>query len=185
MIRRPPRSTLSSSSAASDVYKRQGIDRGPDGQPAGRAGRVLALLESRSRRRHGHPSTDLPDNVHEWRDDRGRVTAGHWSRMWITLLDNGPLSDVVVRTTPCAGQVGVHRPEHQVELAGVQGGQRHELTLKPPRLDGHERWPPLVVGAGAGVDMGPSPFRDPERGRWGHRSVCLLYTSDAADEEDS
>jgi len=30
--------------------------------------------------------------VHEWRDDRGRVTAGHWSRMWITLLDNGPLS---------------------------------------------------------------------------------------------
>src|SRR5664280_3504758 len=76
--------------------------------------------------------------------------------MWTTLPDNGPLSDVVVRTTPCAGQVGVHRPEHQVELAGVQGGQRHELTLKPPRLDGHERWPPLVVGAGAGVDMGPS-----------------------------
>src|SRR5664280_448630 len=68
--------------------------------------------------------------------------------MWTTLPDNGPLSDVVVRTTPCAGQVGVHRPEHQVELAGVQGGQRHELTLKPPRLDGHERWPPLVVGAG-------------------------------------
>src|SRR5664280_1455529 len=96
----------------------EGIDRGPDGQPAGRAGRVLALLESRSRRRHGHPSTDLPDNVHEWRDDRGRVTAGHWSRMWITLPDNGPLSDVVVRTTPCAGQGGVHRPEHQVELAG-------------------------------------------------------------------
>src|SRR5665648_929009 len=28
MIRRPPRSTLSSSSAASDVYKRQVIDRG-------------------------------------------------------------------------------------------------------------------------------------------------------------
>src|SRR5665648_408246 len=26
MIRRPPRSTLSSSSAASDVYKRQGVD---------------------------------------------------------------------------------------------------------------------------------------------------------------
>src|SRR5664280_932653 len=98
--------------------------------------------------------------------------------MWTTLPDNGPLSDVVVRTTPCAGQVGVHRPEHQVELAGVQGGQRHELTLKPPRLDGHERWPPLVVGAGAGVDMGPSPFRDPERAdgttgryRWPHLPV--------------
>eukprot|EP00658_Telonema_sp_P-2_P003944 TRINITY_DN11476_c0_g1_i3.p1 TRINITY_DN11476_c0_g1~~TRINITY_DN11476_c0_g1_i3.p1 ORF type:complete len:305 (+),score=1.49 TRINITY_DN11476_c0_g1_i3:108-1022(+) len=29
MIRRPPRSTLSSSSAASDVYKRQGFDRSP------------------------------------------------------------------------------------------------------------------------------------------------------------
>src|SRR5664279_6009252 len=31
MIRRPPRSTLSSSSAASDVYKRQHAQRTPDG----------------------------------------------------------------------------------------------------------------------------------------------------------
>src|SRR5664280_3711783 len=30
MIRRPPRSTLSSSSAASDVYKRQGDERDPE-----------------------------------------------------------------------------------------------------------------------------------------------------------
>ena len=29
MIRRPPRSTLDPSSAASDVYKRQGPDQGP------------------------------------------------------------------------------------------------------------------------------------------------------------
>src|SRR5664280_2807577 len=32
MIRRPPRSTLSSSSAASDVYKRQGLRRGRGGE---------------------------------------------------------------------------------------------------------------------------------------------------------
>src|SRR5664280_3752554 len=32
MIRRPPRSTLSSSSAASDVYKRQAVERLLDGQ---------------------------------------------------------------------------------------------------------------------------------------------------------
>ena len=36
MIRRPPRSTLSSSSAASDVYKRQKVDTAPSGDmPAG------------------------------------------------------------------------------------------------------------------------------------------------------
>src|SRR5674536_394365 len=96
--------------------------------------------------------------------------------IWITLPDNGPLSDVVVRTTPCAGQVGVHRPEHQVELAGVQGGRRHEPTLKPPRLDGPERWPPLVVGAGAGVDMGqgPASLQLPDPHRPPQLSYCRL-----------
>src|SRR5665648_1302809 len=34
MMRRPPRSTLSSSSAASDVYKRQATASGPDGPEA-------------------------------------------------------------------------------------------------------------------------------------------------------
>src|SRR5674536_396033 len=34
MIRRPPRSTLSSSSAASDVYKRQGVQREQPGDVA-------------------------------------------------------------------------------------------------------------------------------------------------------
>src|SRR5674536_313057 len=36
MIRRPPRSTLSSSSAASDVYKRQPLDRAIKGLVSGR-----------------------------------------------------------------------------------------------------------------------------------------------------
>src|SRR5674536_382416 len=48
MIRRPPRSTLSSSSAASDVYKRQVRD-GP--HPAGRPGRGV----QRDLRRPGQP----------------------------------------------------------------------------------------------------------------------------------
>src|SRR5674536_387387 len=38
MIRRPPRSTLSSSSAASDVYKRQGFDENRHDRPRRPAG---------------------------------------------------------------------------------------------------------------------------------------------------
>ena len=38
MIRRPPRSTLDRSSAASDVYKRQKLGGVTDGSPAAKAG---------------------------------------------------------------------------------------------------------------------------------------------------
>ena len=45
MIRRPPRSTLDRSSAASDVYKRQGVCKGVAFQGSGKAyGDVLSLL---------------------------------------------------------------------------------------------------------------------------------------------
>ena len=47
MIRRPPRSTLDRSSAASDVYKRQGVAL-PGGREAG--ARRLAALEPHLRR---------------------------------------------------------------------------------------------------------------------------------------
>src|SRR5680860_1923404 len=45
MIRRPPRSTQSRSSAASDVYKRQRLDRKRDGRRGGAMskGHVLAI----------------------------------------------------------------------------------------------------------------------------------------------
>src|SRR5674536_290534 len=48
MIRRPPRSTLSSSSAASDVYKRQAVDHAPQhrGHPVGDV-RIQHLLARR------------------------------------------------------------------------------------------------------------------------------------------
>src|SRR5664280_3812211 len=45
MIRRPPRSTLSSSSAASDVYKRQDVDRAPFRTCAG--GTTVAAVKGR------------------------------------------------------------------------------------------------------------------------------------------
>ena len=45
MIRRPPRSTLDRSSAASDVYKRQGHGVGPGGEIDGH-GRGVARVES-------------------------------------------------------------------------------------------------------------------------------------------
>src|SRR5664280_3859259 len=46
MIRRPPRSTLSSSSAASDVYKRQGQVRGQPGRRRTKVSREVTLGES-------------------------------------------------------------------------------------------------------------------------------------------
>src|SRR5450756_1212365 len=43
MIRRPPRSTQSRSSAASDVYKRQGVTAGADGQIVARKAHPMAV----------------------------------------------------------------------------------------------------------------------------------------------
>ena len=47
MIRRPPRSTLSSSSAASDVYKRQGCEDVQELLRVSREGTVLTLAPAR------------------------------------------------------------------------------------------------------------------------------------------
>ena len=46
MIRRPPRSTLDRSSAASDVYKRQVVPYAPDGGADPRHGLALAALQA-------------------------------------------------------------------------------------------------------------------------------------------
>eukprot|EP00658_Telonema_sp_P-2_P010761 TRINITY_DN14071_c0_g1_i1.p1 TRINITY_DN14071_c0_g1~~TRINITY_DN14071_c0_g1_i1.p1 ORF type:complete len:117 (+),score=14.94 TRINITY_DN14071_c0_g1_i1:138-488(+) len=60
MIRRPPRSTLSSSSAASDVYKRQGA--------CGAAGHVKP--------RANHPDSDLRPCVITMALSKGAIGAG-------------------------------------------------------------------------------------------------------------
>src|SRR5664280_744362 len=65
MIRRPPRSTLSSSSAASDVYKRQVYARTPRGALTGSVGTLAPLASRRGaprrgdRRRHRHRRLQL------------------------------------------------------------------------------------------------------------------------------
>src|SRR5664280_2048264 len=70
-----------------------------------------------------------------------------------------PALDVLVSGLVVGAGTNRSRP-----VGGFPCGTGYFSLLEPPRLDGPERWPPLVVGAGAGVDMGPSPFRDPERG---------------------
>src|SRR5674536_119745 len=56
MIRRPPRSTLSSSSAASDVYKRQATRKGPTAQlPAHDCSTTSRIKQQRRQRAAGTP----------------------------------------------------------------------------------------------------------------------------------
>src|SRR5450756_1167171 len=57
MIRRPPRSTQSRSSAASDVYKRQALDRA-----AGRANGIAAITPERVIR-EGDPTDQILDVI--------------------------------------------------------------------------------------------------------------------------
>src|SRR5450756_2524586 len=63
MIRRPPRSTQSRSSAASDVYKRQGLRRLAvlhHDAAAGRAGGVRKALELEAGDHVGQPAVAVP-----------------------------------------------------------------------------------------------------------------------------
>eukprot|EP00658_Telonema_sp_P-2_P024180 TRINITY_DN19709_c0_g1_i2.p1 TRINITY_DN19709_c0_g1~~TRINITY_DN19709_c0_g1_i2.p1 ORF type:complete len:108 (-),score=26.39 TRINITY_DN19709_c0_g1_i2:42-365(-) len=61
MIRRPPRSTLSSSSAASDVYKRQRLERGADWHAAHLASPIHPHCLSCDRVTHPDCPAHLPD----------------------------------------------------------------------------------------------------------------------------
>src|SRR5450756_3238388 len=107
MIRRPPRSTQSRSSAASDVYKRQ--LHLPGGVPPGtvwaepgvlsatgtRSGRrSMTWLSSTAHHRWLEAETDrllafgraarLPEGGFGWLDDEGNVDPGHPCELWIT-----------------------------------------------------------------------------------------------------
>ena len=67
MIRRPPRSTLDRSSAASDVYKRQGIEPDLDDALRGKAARALehVLEGSAAQVLHGHAVSYTHLRAHE------------------------------------------------------------------------------------------------------------------------
>src|SRR5664280_3279000 len=175
MIRRPPRSTLSSSSAASDVYKRQHSEQ--DGE------------WSRDARYFEYSVAADP------------VGSGHITRVPITrfsadLYAGGPtrvvpldLSEALGITTGpatspglmasfvriCAGEEVVLGPNATSQLFFVIDGNGSST------LDGHN----LTWATGDFLTL-------PSGGPVSHRAAvdtslycCLLYTSDAADEEDS
>src|SRR5674536_306917 len=135
MIRRPPRSTLSSSSAASDVYKRQGLD-----------GTVVRVTPDRARCRACRVSHVL-------------LPAGWLPRRGYDVEIVGAATRPAVgRGTPC-------RPGPGPVPGPVRGHPDHgavQAADAPGQGPGPDPQPPAAVRLGA----------------------CLLYTSDAADEED-
>src|SRR5664280_702600 len=134
MIRRPPRSTLSSSSAASDVYKRQslcvaaqatqgaGRSRGGPGQPGSRNRQVRQLARARTRLRSRRLDSryilvvqappQVPEALYRWAHVSltmipGTVTVRPWSR--------GP-TDKLDRESPRASRPPVCRGLDRVGL---------------------------------------------------------------------
>src|SRR5450756_3056256 len=114
MIRRPPRSTQSRSSAASDVYKRQG-----------RAGDPSALLEPARARAATRPASD------------GDVVAGDRGADGTPALDDqpraGPQHDVRTRlhAARCAPVLGGATLASEVVEARREPGATH-LRRVPP-----------------------------------------------------
>src|SRR5674536_208507 len=131
MIRRPPRSTLSSSSAASDVYKRQAPARRASGRgtPAGSRRHLPAVRPHANR-----PHANRP----------------HANRR-------------------CTSAAAASTRATERDAASAAAASSAALT-SPPAI-------PVV-----GVETRPSVTGT--RGR-PQAIPCLLYTSDAADEEDS
>src|SRR5674536_267102 len=154
MIRRPPRSTLSSSSAASDVYKRQRAF-----QPAGDRMALAGLAERSPERLLGDLAARLrrQDHVERRAPDAGR-----------------------------AGVVGAGRDQHGAAIAHILRDvveidhRQHALPRIGSKMINWNSeifcWNSSRVGnaiSDSSLIGVPSCFS------------CLLYTSDAADEEDS
>src|SRR5674536_278925 len=196
MIRRPPRSTLSSSSAASDVYKRQGVLDDAD---------TLASQDMT-----GDPLDDAIDAGDRYSAGEGFGTtqakpgqAGRASSGWPkskprTMLTTPPGTRTGTETGTVTA-VPMRRP-----------GDWSPTTRGPARIAPARRWPPSPRATP--VDAPPrrppcmfataTDLPHPKHREWNHdarssswtlsdaiclapKLVCLLYTSDAADEEDS
>eukprot|EP00656_Telonema_subtile_P043670 TRINITY_DN4_c0_g1_i2.p1 TRINITY_DN4_c0_g1~~TRINITY_DN4_c0_g1_i2.p1 ORF type:complete len:341 (-),score=41.28 TRINITY_DN4_c0_g1_i2:171-1193(-) len=104
MIRRPPRSTLSSSSAASDVYKRQGINA-----EYGRLGDAMGARPSAEKRRKQQRQKEHPE-----REERRAVVQA-----------SPPL--VLNMEAPIQCQVDAHEAETVQELLEALAVDRFEL----------------------------------------------------------
>src|SRR5674536_198268 len=187
MIRRPPRSTLSSSSAASDVYKRQVELLADTGGVPGRVecrgelgiGQLWADLASqRDRRRGGAPP--LGDRAHPVDHDLfGRAGVPAQSDPQLTAGLTGAQRDIAEQG-----------PQHPLAVSVTGGGGRPQGRQVSDRSGELLRWWQWRLGLPRGGERGfglgelnkavfPPGFqaaRDQPVLRFAR--ACLLYTSD-------
>ena len=135
MIRRPPRSTLSSSSAASDVYKRQQLCCYTDG------GKSCGLRRSRIRsgrgtgRRHSDrwPSTDTGASQSNTRPHLRQSTSTSHRRILCTVIS---IFKLAVTVRQCLnGRAPPYLSEHCIPVSSadtrrhLRSANRHQLAL--------------------------------------------------------
>eukprot|EP00658_Telonema_sp_P-2_P020526 TRINITY_DN1811_c0_g1_i4.p1 TRINITY_DN1811_c0_g1~~TRINITY_DN1811_c0_g1_i4.p1 ORF type:complete len:105 (-),score=47.59 TRINITY_DN1811_c0_g1_i4:249-563(-) len=96
MIRRPPRSTLSSSSAASDVYKRQVVDIIPQGEDV----ELETLIEQ--------IKTIARDGIEVGESSLEPLMFGAKKLVQLVIIEDDKISsDLVVELIQALGDVGV------------------------------------------------------------------------------
>src|SRR5664280_3258856 len=186
MIRRPPRSTLSSSSAASDVYKRQ-----LEGRPPGAAVTGFSLTVQPDAPRKGQltlfgPAEISPDRLATalaklfallgpGRVGAPRAVDGHRPERF-ALVPFAPPPPPAVRKTPKTGRgllsVRVLRPPVPLEV--LLAGERPTSlrALEPASADGGGGRPALDVAGTVRVASGPWRL---EEGWWQEAPAFRTY----------
>src|SRR5664279_1335118 len=135
MIRRPPRSTLSSSSAASDVYKRQGLELVHD--PARRRREDMSVTPLRDRPVHAHVGADHPHIAHELNGRKHPMPAGsRREREGCSFASQqrrhaATRSDTVLPTPHCEGRAS--GPGPPAEQTAVSTSCPARLTARASR----------------------------------------------------
>ena len=140
MIRRPPRSTLSSSSAASDVYKRQAVGHTTAGKttvaPTTATETVAATTtEGRYFAHHVHSV------IHSEAKSRPCATESHWPQL------HGKFAMLMNIGVNLFGMLGVRRPDPK----GLFGTARGWVLEVGGGVGGGVSTPPSGRGSGRGL----------------------------------
>src|SRR5664280_265823 len=182
MIRRPPRSTLSSSSAASDVYKRQ-AGRIPTDK--GYRFYVDTLMDVKKLRSSemGLINKSLETNLNET-DELLKMASNLLSSITHQIacvtypkLDSGIFEKIqIIQLTSTRILVVITIKSGLVKTITLELNS----DLKPSQLDPVQQ---LLNERLSGLSL--KEIRETFKERFRDVEDCLLYTSDAADEEDS
>eukprot|EP00656_Telonema_subtile_P005093 TRINITY_DN1230_c0_g1_i6.p1 TRINITY_DN1230_c0_g1~~TRINITY_DN1230_c0_g1_i6.p1 ORF type:complete len:236 (+),score=13.79 TRINITY_DN1230_c0_g1_i6:92-799(+) len=132
MIRRPPRSTLSSSSAASDVYKRQVSTQSTGSGPS-----IMVDKHNPSRRRQRRPSWqwDSLDDVQAMMDEKDRLCTPRLHVSAPGVLPGGQQDEIWQKRASSVLRPALEQPPRPVP--------------PPPRADWTRSggWPPIRQGS--------------------------------------